>query len=136
MRTAIDTNVLSALLSGVPEAPSIASLLTLASSEGALVISGVVYAELCAHPSCSNLDSILADLSVDVRFTTTEPVWRLAAAAFSSYAKRRRESTGGHPKRFLADFLVGAHAELEADRLLTLDAARYRTAFPKVRLIP
>jgi len=30
------------------------------------------------------------------------------------------------------DIIVGAHAELKADSLLTLDAARYRVAFPKL----
>lgn len=67
---------------------------------------------------------------------TTEPVWRLAAQTFAAYAQRRRDSSGRHPKRFLADFLVGAHATLEADRLVTIDADRYRTDFPNLALLP
>jgi predicted nucleic acid-binding protein len=34
------------------------------------------------------------------------------------------------------DFIIGAHAFLKADRLLTLDAGRYRTAFPKLVMMP
>jgi predicted nucleic acid-binding protein len=36
----------------------------------------------------------------------------------------------------LVDFIVGAHAILKADRLLTLDAARYQVAFPKLVTVP
>ena len=114
----------------------VAELLASASSQGALVISGVVYAELSAHPACSRLDEFLRDASIDVRWVTTEPVWRLAAKTFAAYARRRRASSGGQPKRFLADFLVGAHATLEADRLVTLDAARYQNDFPNLKLLP
>ena len=35
-----------------------------------------------------------------------------------------------------ARFVVGAHALLMADRLLTLAANRYRTAYPELRLMP
>jgi len=31
---------------------------------------------------------------------------------------------------------VGAHATLKADRLLTLDADRYKLAFPKLLTLP
>lgn len=136
MRTALDSNVLSVILSGLGEASSLAELLASASSQGALVISGVVYAELSAHPACSRLDEFLRDASIDVRWVTTEPVWRLAAETFAAYARRRRASSGGQPKRFLADFLVGAHATLEADRLVSLDAGRYRNDFPRLAILP
>lgn len=64
MRTAIDSNVLSAILSGLPEASRWQRLPAFASSQGALVISGVVYAELSAHPACSRLDEFLRDASI------------------------------------------------------------------------
>jgi predicted nucleic acid-binding protein len=35
----------------------------------------------------------------------------------------------------LADFFIGAHAEAEGHALLTRDPLRYRTYFPKVKLI-
>ena len=53
MRTAVDTNVISALWSGEPASRGMAELLGRAQSEGGLVISAPVYAELLAYPSAT-----------------------------------------------------------------------------------
>jgi predicted nucleic acid-binding protein len=66
----------------------------------------------------------------------SQRVWQKVAEIYGDYAERRRNSDGGQPKRLLVDFLVGAHALLEADQLLTLDPARYGTSFPKLKLVP
>jgi predicted nucleic acid-binding protein len=137
MRTAIDTNVISALWSGEPLAAKIAGDLAHAQSQGGLVICGAVYAELMAHPSATPnfVDSFLSETKVSVEFESDEALWRMAAAAFAFYAQRRRRSAGGAPKRLLVDFLVAAHASLRADRLMTLDAERYERDFPKLRIV-
>lgn len=69
-------------------------------------------------------------------FLLDEAVWHEAGAAYAAYAARRRRSKEGEPKRLLVDFVVGAHALLKADRLLTLDAGRYRSAFPRLVIMP
>lgn len=138
MRTAIDTNVLSALWSQEAVSARMADALGRAQNEGGLVICAPVYAELLAHPKArpSFVDEFLSRTHVVTDFLLDEAVWRMAGSAFAEYAQRRRRSKDGAPRRLLVDFLVGAHALLKADRLLTLDAARYRRAFPDLNTIP
>ena len=50
MKTAVDTNVLSALWSGEPTASQMSKLLVVSRQNGSVIICGVVYAELQAHP--------------------------------------------------------------------------------------
>ena len=54
----------------------------------------------------------------------------LAAAAFLKYRR-----SGGVKTSPLPDFYIGAHAEAEGLVLVTRDPVRYRTYFPKVRLV-
>jgi len=138
VRTAIDTNVLSVLWLEGTHTSEMSALLGRARGEGGLVISAPVYTELMAHPKAGSgfLDIFLAKTEIAVDFAIKEEVWREAGRAFGEYAQRRRQSGDGVAKRLLADFLIGAHAYLTADRLLTLDASRYRHAFPKLRLLP
>ncbi|MEX2535542.1 MAG: PIN domain-containing protein [Trueperaceae bacterium] len=137
MLSAIDTNVISALWSREPKARKLALLLGRAREEGGLVVCAPVHAQLFAHPTATPafIEQFLVDTGIDVDFQLSEAVWRGAGEAFASYAERRRDSGGGQPKRLLVDFLVGAHALFKADRLLTLDPARYQTAYPALTLV-
>ncbi len=137
MRTALDTNVISALWSSEPLASRVAAELAQAHAQGGLVICAPVYAELLAHPSASPafVDSFLADTNITIDFELDEPVWRQAAKSFAVYAERRRRSSGGAAKRLLVDFIIAAHALLRADRLMTLDASRYERHFPQLRMV-
>lgn len=137
MKTALDTNILSALWSTEPAAARILENLQRARALGAIVISGPVYVELAAHPTAPRnfVDKFLSETGIAVEFLLDEPVWRRAADAFGTYAQRRRRSGGASPKRLLADFLIAAHASLHADRLYTLDPGRYQQDFPKLRLL-
>ena len=137
MRTALDTNILSALWSGESSASAILGRLQILRSEGALIISAPVYAELFAHPGASKrfLNQFFAETHVQVDFQLGQVVWERAGERFARYAARRRLSASGTPKRLLADFLIGAHALLHADRLPTLDAGRYKRDFPELDLL-
>ena len=137
MRTAVDTNVISALWSREPLASRMSTLLGQAHAAGALIISGAVYAELLAHPLAEEafVRQFLSDTHIRVDFELDENVWRKAGRGLSAYVKRHRSSSGGEPRRLLVDFLVGAHAEIRAERLLTLDAARYTQNFPSLKLM-
>jgi len=54
----------------------------------------------------------------------------VAAQAFLKYRR-----SGGVKTSPLPDFYIGAHAEVEGHTIVTRDAARYRTYFPKATLI-
>ena len=137
MKTAVDSNVLSALWSNEPSALRIEEELQSARAQGSVVVCAPVYVELVAHPlvSLAFVDQFLAETAIRVEFSLNEPVWRKAAERFTAYAKRRRRSGGATPKRFLADFVIAAHALLHADRLFTLDPSRYQLDFPELRLV-
>ncbi len=137
MRTAIDTNVLSAILSGERGAAKLAAQLGEARLHGALLISPAVFAELLAYPGMTEgfAREFLATTGVTVDFRLEEEVWTEAGRRFARYANRRRRTSGTGPKRLLADFLIGAHALVQADRLITLDPKAYQQDFPEVRLL-
>ena|SRR5207253_1847583 len=137
MRTAIDTNVISALWSKEQPASDIARKLGNAKTEGGLVVSGPVYAELLAYPKATEsfVNDFLADTSIAVEFEFQRPVWVEAGRRFANYARRRRRSANQGPKRLLADFIIGSHALVQADRFMTLDPKRYNRDFPELKLI-
>lgn len=137
MRTALDSNILSALWSNEPSAVRIETDLKDARSLGRLLICGPVFVEVRAHPmiSAGFVDEFLAQTEIHVDFALDERVWRKAAEGFTAYAQRRRRSGSTEPKRMFPDFLIAAHALLRADRLMTLDPARYQQDFPTLRLI-
>jgi predicted nucleic acid-binding protein len=137
LRTAVDTNVFSALWSSEPTAQLVIRLLGQARSAGSIAICGPVYAELFAHPKVTSgfVDKFLTDTEVQIDFDCGEKTWRDVARSYALYAERRRRSDSNSAKRLLVDFVVGAHAMHHADQLLTLDASRYRTDFPELKVI-
>lgn len=137
MKTALDSNILSALWSNEPSALKIETELEFARSQGGVLICAPVYIEVMAHPLASRafVQEFLDETGIQVEFNLDEIVWHRAADGFSAYAQRRRRSGGSAPKRLLPDFLIAAHALLRADRLMTLDPARYQQDFPELKLV-
>jgi predicted nucleic acid-binding protein len=137
MRTAIDTNILSALWSREQLATDVAKKLGDAKIDGGLVIGAPVYAELLAHPKATEafLSNFISDTGIVLDFELDQQVWLETGRRFARYAKRRRRSTPEGPKRLLADFIIGSHALVKADRLMTLAPNRYERDFPELKLI-
>jgi predicted nucleic acid-binding protein len=95
-----------------------------------VVTNFVVYAELHTHDTAGpHIDLFLDKLKVQV-LDMSRPAAQLAAYAFRSYRQRGGTKTG-----VLPDFFIGAHAQADGYQLLTRDAGRYKTYFPKIKLI-
>ena len=105
--------------------------------EGSLLISPFVFAELLVYPRATEayVREFLQATGVVVDLKLEERVWVEAGLRFARYATRRRQATGEGPRRLLADFLIGAHALVQAERLLTLDPKVYQQDFPELRLL-
>jgi hypothetical protein len=95
------------------------------------------YAELLAYPRATQVfvDDFLADTGIVVDFEIPQKLWIEAGRRFARYAERRRKSSRQSPRRLLVDFLVGAHALSQADRLMTLDSKLYKQDFPDLKLV-
>ena len=101
-----------------------------AAAQGPILINPIIYAELApAFASAVDLDRWL-DPAVFQRLPLPYAAGWLAAQAFLKYRRG-----GGVRTSPLPDFYIGAHAEIETLTLITRDAGRYRTYFPKVVLI-
>ncbi len=100
-----------------------------AAGEGSLVVSDIVYAELCIHfETQREIDSFLASNEIRVQALGREAHF-LASRAWRTYRQH-----GGKRTRILADFLIGAHAQKQATRLLSRDRGFYRKLFPSLDL--
>ena len=132
MATLVDSNILLDLLTDDPVwADRSERALRAASLRGALVINDIVYTEISpGYQRIEALDAVLADLQLEHRPMPRAALF-LAARAFGAYRRRGGLRTGVPP-----DFFIGAHAAVAQLPLLTRDAARYRTDFPTVELLP
>ena len=95
-----------------------------------LVVNPIIYAEVSiGFARIEDLDRALPPDMVERRAIPPEAAF-LAGKCFVRY--RRRGGTRTSP---LPDFFIGAHASIETMSLLTRDARRYRTYFPRLKII-
>lgn len=139
MTSAVDTNVVVALLAGTEVETAITQkALVNAATNGSVVICAPVYAELMATPGMGEdgLYTFLEATDVGVDWSLEEAVWRNAGRAYRSYAERRRKQRGdAGPRRILADFVIRSHATASADRLLTPAPQLFRANFHGLEVV-
>lgn len=151
MKTVVDTSALIALLNPEEEYNKRASqLLMEAYSEGAVVIAPVTYTELGADSyfeTSDELEVFLEDTGIRVEEAELAALFR-AGEAFQTYLERRGEKLQCNEcgteavfdcpdcganitarQHVPADFLIGAIADEQADRLLTFDGGFFDTYF-------
>jgi predicted nucleic acid-binding protein len=129
--TLVDSNVLLDLVTDDPNWSewSLAHLEE-AALAGPVFINDIVYAETSIrYDRMEDLDAMLAETMIEIAPTPRSALF-LAGKAF-----RRYRSAGGARSGVLPDFFIGAHAAVEGWPLLTRDAGRYRSYFPRLTLI-
>ena len=129
--TLIDTNVLIDVWGPAGrETKWSASAITACRRDGALVINTIVWSELAPLISTEPaLRKAVETLKMDRELLP----WEAAFLAGVTHSRYRR--AGGLRERTLPDFLIGAHAVVAGHRLLTRDAARYRSYFPDLDIM-
>ncbi|MBI4339336.1 MAG: type II toxin-antitoxin system VapC family toxin [Chloroflexi bacterium] len=154
MITAVDTNVLlDILVPGAPQGQQSELALAEALRTGATIISEAVFSELSAHfGALEDLNQLLTETGIRLQPSGPGTLF-LAGKTWREYLVRRPAGlacpTCGttldircpgcgaslHPRgHVIADFLIGAHAIVHADRLLSRDRGYFATYFPQLRL--
>lgn len=154
MITAVDTNVLlDILIPSAPHGDESEQKLAAAAQAGAVVISEAVYAELAAYfDAAEDIERLLTDTGLRLQPSSPEAL-RRAGEAWRAYARRRPASlvcpqcgtqqavrcehcgaSIGPRQHLITDFMIGAHALVHADCLLTRDRGYYTTYFPDLTL--
>ena len=128
---ATDSSVLIDLLSGAgAESLMAADAVRQALNVGSVVLCEVALAELCT--SLQGGSQVLQHLEdVGITFSAMQP----KAALRAGEMQRRYRQRGGNHSRTVADFLIGAHAMMQCDALITRDAGFYRDYFKGLKVI-
>jgi predicted nucleic acid-binding protein len=129
--TLIDTNILIDVWGPAgPNRKWSASAIVSCRRDGALVVNTIVWSELA--PLIATETALRKAVEMLEMDRESLP-WDAAFLAGVTHSRYRR--AGGVRERTLPDFFIGAHATVAGHRLLTRDAARYRSYFPNVDII-
>ena len=126
---AVDSPVLIELLSNGERADAVEACLRQALVSGRVVVCGTTLAEICA--SLRGGAQVLEALEeMGVHFSAIE-----AKSALRAGEMHRRHRQRAGDSRRIDDFMVGAHALLQCDGLITWNDTFYRDYFKGLKLI-
>lgn len=128
---AVDSSVLLDVLAADPHfSEASEASLGQALAVGDVVVCDAVVAEL--HALLAESEPTMEGLSsLGIRYLPTSE----QAAVRAGHMQRRFRERGGRRERVIADFLIGAHALLQCDALVTRDAAFFRDYFKGLKVI-
>jgi predicted nucleic acid-binding protein len=126
---ALDSSVLIEIFFDGPRAEDAENALRDASSVGPIAVSDVVFAEICTQGDSEIARRSLKDIGA--RFVATNEV----AAIRAGEMLKRYKLNGGSRARIIADFLVGAHALMQCNGLITFDGGFHRDYFKGLKVI-
>ena len=125
MITAVDTSVLIDVFGADPRfGATSAAALRAALNAGAVVACSIVWGETRAA-FASDGEFVQAMLALGVAFSPMQE----EAATLAGVTWKKYRVAGGKRDRVIADFLIGAHAASQCDRLLTRDRGYYKKCF-------
>jgi len=100
------------------------------SQTNTLYINSIVYTEISiGFEKIEDVDSVIKQMGIKVLEIPREALF-LAGKTFLRYRKNK-----GTKHSTLPDFFIGAHASVSSFDLITRDVTKYRTYFPKLKLI-
>jgi predicted nucleic acid-binding protein len=130
MRTVLDSSVILDVVTDDPVwADASEAALVEALEKGALVIGECVLAEITPALGPDDLEAFLREWKIQYQPSNRQAAV-MAGRMYARYLER-----GGTKNRVLSDFLIGAHAMENGQRLLARDRGYYRDYFDRLTVV-
>ena len=127
---AVDSSVVVDLLSDSERADMAELSLRNALAHGRVVVCDVVVSEVCSSlRDGDQATQVLEDMGIGVSAVEQK------AAVRAGEMQRRYRARGGGRLRTVPDFIVGAHALLQCDGLITRDDGFFRDYFKGLKIV-